>query len=163
MEFIGCFLNKNGYTLRSGHADGSDIGFENGAGDNKEIYLPWKRFNNSTSNLFNPLEKAFQISGELHPEWGCLKYSSQKLHARNAHQVLGLDLNSPSYFVICYTKSGLDIGGTAQALRIARKFNVPIFNLGFHEVEIIETKNCISLFQQFLPNFLDNNFKKVAV
>lgn len=156
MEIVGKYLNNYGYTLRSGGAMGSDISFENGAGENKEIFIPWKGFNNSNSTLFNTLDEAFEISSKYHPRWDFLKHSVKKLHARNVHQVLGVDLKSPSTFLCCYTKCGKDVGGTAQALRIARDFNIPIFNFGSYEKEIFETKKCLEL-KNFLQN-LDNYF-----
>ena len=50
--------------------------------------------------------------------------------ARNSYQVLGYDLNTPSSFIVCYTKNGKLTGGTAQALKIAKDYNIPIFNFG---------------------------------
>ncbi len=58
---------------------------------------------------------------------------SKKLHARNCFQILGYDLNSPSEFIICWTKSGKLVGGTAQGLRIAIKYNIKIYNLAIEE------------------------------
>jgi predicted Rossmann fold nucleotide-binding protein DprA/Smf involved in DNA uptake len=40
---LGMLLGKAGYTLRSGHAPGADISFENGCDQvkgKKEIYIP---------------------------------------------------------------------------------------------------------------------------
>lgn len=48
---------------------------------------------------------------------------------RNVCQILGADLHTPVQMVICWTKGGKLVGGTAQALRIARANNIPIFNL----------------------------------
>jgi hypothetical protein len=53
--------------------------------------------------------------------------------ARNAMQVLGPDLKTPSKFVICWTLEGKEIGGTSQAIRIAKDFSIPIYNLGKEE------------------------------
>jgi hypothetical protein len=50
--------------------------------------------------------------------------------ARNAMQISGRDCKSPTNVVICWTKGGKDIGGTSQAIRIARAFNIPVLNLG---------------------------------
>lgn len=40
------------FILRSGGADGADSAFESGCSGLKEIYLPWKNFNNNTSSLY---------------------------------------------------------------------------------------------------------------
>jgi hypothetical protein len=49
--------------------------------------------------------------------------------ARNAYQVLSTTLEDPVDFVICWTKGGKLVGGTAQAMKIAMDFGVPIYNL----------------------------------
>lgn len=127
------YLAKSGFILRSGGAEGADKAFEIGCDKvygKKEIYVPWKGFNGSTSNLVVSDKKAFDIAKEFHPTWGVLSQGARKLQARNCHQVLGKDLNSPSAFIICWTKNGSGQGGTGQALRIARYYNIPIFDCG---------------------------------
>jgi hypothetical protein len=119
-----------GYVLRSGGADGMDTAFEQGCDvfkGPKEIYLPWKMFNNNTSNIYTIMPEAFVMAREIHPNWEALSSGGQKLHARNMHQVLGRDLNTPSRFVVCYTEP--EKGGTSQALRLADKYGIPIINI----------------------------------
>lgn len=65
----------------------------------------------------------------------CLKFmlfiqGARKLQARNSHQVLGLDLETPSEFIVCWTKNGKSSGGTGQAIRIALDYGIPIFDAG---------------------------------
>jgi hypothetical protein len=43
--------------------------------------------------------------------------------------VLGADLASPSRFVIAWTEDGEAVGGTGQAIRIARAHDIPVLNL----------------------------------
>ena len=118
-------LSEKGYTLRSGGADGADSFFEMGA-KKKEIYLPWKNFNNNPSPLFELSDEAFEIAEQFHPAWEKLSKGARNLHARNTYQVLGKDLHTPSDFIICWSKG---TGGTEQSLRIARHYNIPIYNL----------------------------------
>ena len=47
---------------------------------------------------------------------------------RNVHQVLGYDLETPTDFIVCYTKDDKDQGGTGQALRIAYDRTIPIID-----------------------------------
>jgi hypothetical protein len=125
---IGKYLGEQGYILRSGGAGGADSAFENGCDlvkGTKEIYLPWPNFNDNISNLIVKDPKAFDIAKQFHGGWDNLKQGAKKLHARNSHQVLGLDLKTKCDFVICYTPK---TGGTNQALRIAKYYNIPIFN-----------------------------------
>mgnify|MGYP000949113090 CR=1 FL=1 len=132
-EKIGSYLAKNDFILRSGHAGGADQAFERGcdkANGKKEIYLPWRNFEDSNSNLIVQEGKAYEIAEKFHPYWHNLKQGAKKLQARNSHQVLGKDLNTPSNFIICWTKNGKGSGGTGQALRIAKHYNIPIFDAG---------------------------------
>lgn len=136
MQLIALDLSAAGYTLRSGGADGADLAFEDGA-SKKEIFLPWKGFNNNTSLLYDIPVKAFEISAQYHPRWKALTQAAKKLMARNAQQVLGKNLDNPVEFVICYTPDGCtkgeertkDTGGTGQAISIASSVNIPVYNL----------------------------------
>lgn len=135
--------------IRSGAASGCDSDFEDFA-ISKEIFLPWKGFNNNDSQLYlenmNPLivEDAKQLIKVVHPAYNKLSGAALKLHIRNAFQVLGKDLTSPSSMVICYTPNGEVVGGTATAIRIARLFDVPVYNLGSIEdiLRLIEMELC---------------------
>ena len=138
-------LATKGYTLRSGGAAGADSAFEAGcdrANGKKEIFLPWKGFNQNASPFFLDFHlqspqatKAVAIATQFHPlKQGLLsaKPAVLKLMARNSQQVLGHNVctTSKSSFVICWTPNGELTGGTRQALVIAQYYSVPIFNLG---------------------------------
>ena len=133
---ISIKLAEMGLILRSGAAPGADIHFEMGCdyfGGKKEIYLPWREFNNSKSNLIVSDPKAFEIAKQYHPYWFNLKQGAKKLQARNSHQVLGEDLKTPSSFIVCYTKEGNGEGGTGQAIRIAKDYNIKVFDAGCYD------------------------------
>lgn len=117
------------YTLRSGGADGADLAFEKKAAK-KEIFLPWKGFNGNSSPLYNIPRGAFDIAEKFHPRWKYLREPVKKLMARNSMQVLGGDLQTNSSFLVCWTENGEIIGGTAQAIRIANAYGVPVYNFG---------------------------------
>lgn len=134
-------------TLRSGGADGADTAFEMGA-INKEIFLPWKGFNNNNSELYNILPKAFEIAENIHPAWHKCSQGARKLHARNIHQILGRDLKTFSRFVICYTPNGSSSGGTGQAIRLAKQLNIPIFDFGLYDSRAVRSNKLV----QFIDN-----------
>jgi len=147
--------------LRSGHAPGADISFERGAdkaNGKKEIFLPWRNFEGSDSNLIVSDERTFEIAKRFHPYWHNLKQGAQKLQARNGHQLLGWDLNTPSKFVICWTEKGKGKGGTGQGLRIAMEYKIPIFDAGrFDSIE-----NVRLMLKEFLIEYSyleEDNFK----
>lgn len=140
MTRFGNLAAKLGWTLRSGAAHGADAAFENGCDfykGNKEIFLPWKGFNNNNSNLIAPSEEAHKLASEIHPRYDYLSRGAKLLVARNMHQVLGFDLNTPVEFVICWTPDGCEshetycdtTGGTGTAIALASTRNIPIFNI----------------------------------
>lgn len=142
-EKVGEFLAEKEYILRSGHAQGADQAFERGCDrvrGQKEIYLPWNGFEGSNSNLVLEDNMAFNIGEKFHPYWSKLSAGAKKLQARNSHQVLGKDLNTPSSFILCWTKNGKGQGGTGQAIRIGKHYNIPIFDAGKYK-DIEELKN----------------------
>jgi len=48
--------------------------------------------------------------------------------------LFGKDLNTPVEFIVCWTKSGKVTGGTGQALRIAKYYDIKVYNMGlFYE------------------------------
>ena len=71
-----------------------------------------------------------RIASEVHPAWDKCNEWARGMHSRNCHQILGYDLQSPVDAVICWTPNGNIQGGTSTAIRIALKYNIPVFNLG---------------------------------
>ncbi|AGR47938.1 DNA recombination-mediator protein A [Sinorhizobium phage phiM7] len=125
------------HTCRSGGAGGADSACETGAGDHKQIFLPYDGFNGRHVDdvyffkLTGEIEKqARKMAEYYHPAWSRCSFAARRFHTRNVPQVLGPDLKTPVEFVLCYTERGLMKGGTAQALRIAKDHDIPIFNLG---------------------------------
>ena len=148
---VAMTLAQQGYTLRSGHAQGADSAFERGcniAAGKKEIYLPWYNFEASNSDLVVKNKEAFEIAEKYHPYWFNLSEGAKKLQARNSHQVLGKDLKTPSDFVLCWTKNGSGSGGTGQAIRIAKDYNIPVFDAGKHK----DIKVCENELNEFLKS-----------
>lgn len=153
MAKLSKVLTYNGYTLRSGNAHGADQAFAKGVLDNKaQIWLPWKGFNDDFQKLYPDHEyrlvsdrcpegesdmEAWDSVKQFHPYYddmessGHIKFKTfMDFMTRNYRQVRGY--NEPdSEFVICWTPNGEDVGGTAQAIRVARHYNIPVYNM-FH-------------------------------
>jgi len=134
MTDLGRVLSEQGWIGRSGHANGADLAFEAGFAGNFEIYLPWKNFNADhpllgNSFIFDGAPAALQIAESLHPAWDKCSYGVKKLHGRNIYQVLGKNLDEPSTALICWTPGGKTVGGTATAINLAGRYNIPVFNL----------------------------------
>jgi len=146
MHGIAGVLKGMGYVLRSGHADGADLAFEHGSAGQNQIWLPWQGFNYDSPQAQGLVHTghyflrdnwmADKIAAANHPAWGKCSDAARKLHTRNVYQVLGPGLgvvqhDTMSKFIVCWTKDGKASGGTGQALRIAAKYEIPVFNL-FH-------------------------------
>ena len=97
------------------------------------MFLPWRGFNGNNSSLYTVSERAMSIASSFNPAWNTLADSAKKCQARYAHVIMGEDLKKPSVCVICYTGGGKQKGGTGQALKIAQKFKVPVFDIGVFE------------------------------
>lgn len=155
MRRVGQSLAQQGWTLRSGAAQGADSAFEDGCrlveGARMEIYLPWKGFSGRESgngNFLVPADIRPLAEAEAewaHPSWRYLKHGAKMLHTRNACQVLGMDLDSPAKFVLCWTAGGTGKGGTGLAIRLAKRHNIPVFDLA-HEASLLRVAQAFGPF-----------------
>jgi hypothetical protein len=150
MSLLANKLESEGWILRSGGAEGSDSAFLSGLRNpraNAEIYLPSRKFNNQIAGsqphfinyqTLRAAADARRMVPIYHAYAASLKPFTYDLMARNAMQVLGSDLQTPSRMVVAYTpdaatgwdprydpmdrqnrRQNPDSGGTGQALRIA--------------------------------------------
>lgn len=136
MTLLAQELVKRGWMLRSGGSPGADTAFEKGcdlAGGRKEIYLPWRGFNQSESPLFATPSEAMTIALRVHPDLRKRSWRVRKLRTRNVCQLLGRSLNEPSDVVIAWTKGGVPSGGSATVLQLAQHHRIPSFNIGLPE------------------------------
>ena len=78
-----------------------------------------------------------RIASEVHPAWDRCNEWARGMHSRNCHQILGYDLQSPVDAVICWTPDGKIVGGTATALKLSMKYDIPVFNLGVPDKESV--------------------------
>lgn len=129
MKLAGAMLAIQGYTLRSGMAprsvpyvpgtDSADLAFEAGCDS-----VSGAKVIRCTSMW----EPALTHAAAFHPNWQACNEHARSLHARNSLIMLGDTLDTPVAFVACYTDGGGVVGGTGQALRIARHLSIPVFN-----------------------------------
>lgn len=143
MTKIGKWCLENNITVRSGHADGADWAFEEGAQERCIAYLPWDWFNKELVSKAKKVtvprnEKYDAITAKFHPNPNALSAYGKLLMNRNACQVLGLNLDKLTNYVICWTKDGQASGGTGQALRIAKAYNVPVLNMYFEHLNTLD-------------------------
>ena len=91
-----------------------------------------------------------RIASEVHPAWDRCNEWARGMHSRNCHQILGYDLQSPVDAVICWTPNGKIQGGTATALKLSMKYNIPVFNLG-----VSDKKSVLNDIKNFLESRKD--------
>lgn len=138
MTSLASTLETLGYILRSGGAKGADSAFAVGVKHrvNRDIFLPWRGFNgvpDAECASYEVCVDAKHIARQHHPRWDSLPEAAQKLIARNTYQVLGKTLDSPVDFVIGWTQEGTGKGGTGQAYRIAKRMDIPVYDLALPE------------------------------
>lgn len=160
MMRYACAMAFKGGKVRSGHADGSDLAFETGAkiaydmmvklfgfepgayGRVLEIHLPWSGFNGQQKNekvgyFHTNHPEAMAMAARFHPAWENLGRGPRGMMSRNSNQVMGLDMATPSRFIVCETPDGAydstmtssKTGGTGQAIRVADAHGIKIYNL----------------------------------
>lgn len=134
MKKIGQYCRTHKIVVNSGHADGADWAFEQGAQECCTAYLPWKGFNvhlRSRAKLivYSPTVEAEKSVVFYHPYPRSLSRPVQLIMARNWAQVMGVDDKSPVDAVVCWTRDGKEEGGTSQAMRIAKHKGIPIYNM----------------------------------
>jgi len=116
------------YTLRSGGATGADAAFEKGCDSvngEKRIIKSYEASN-----------EAIEMARTLHPAWEYCTDSARKLLGRNCQIILGLRLDEPVDFVLCWMEPGITSGGTLLAVNCARKHNIPVFNFAEHGADV---------------------------
>lgn len=143
MTKIGEWIKENRFTCRSGHASGADWAFEQGAQERCICYLPSQNFNNSfTSKSYKIVpktdERFDEITNRFHPNPFAIRGYVRQLMNRNICQVLGLNLDKHTDFIVCWTRDGKDTGGTGQAIRIAIHYKIPILNMFYEEFNTSE-------------------------
>lgn len=151
MQDMAYYLVYQGWTLRSGKADGADMSFLKGVvrsvinknykGDIdklSETYIPWVGFN-KVNDIYDQWDiipsdigRCSEIAKQIHPAWDKCSRGAKLLHSRNVCQILGDTLDKPSKFVLYYAQedSKGDVkGGTATAVNLARDYDIPTINM----------------------------------
>ena len=147
MKNLGACLSENGYILRSGNARGADKWFSDGCdkvNGNSEIFLPFKDFGGGHKhsiliNNKNLLREATEIMKSIKPKSYTWNSKNTPYHRRNVFQILGVNLNTPVDFVICYTNTGSETeydvinrhetSGTSMAIVLADRLDIPVINM----------------------------------
>ena len=135
MTTMAAWLARRGWHLHSGGAAGADSAFAAGAPPGRRtVFLPWPAYRDCTGpdcRTLSPerMRTCLAIAADLHPAWHRCSPAARKLHARNV-SILAADTDAPVDAVACWTRDGLPSGGTGIGIRIARRYGIPVLNLG---------------------------------
>lgn len=134
LVIIARYVNALGYIGRSGDAIGSDQALKVSGCPKAIHYLPNARYSggqyiDATTLPMWPVANA--LIANVHPAWHRCNEYARLLHTRNAFEVLGDDLVTPSEFMILYAKPLKNAvkGGTNTAYQLARRWEIPTFNV----------------------------------
>lgn len=138
-----CELGMDGIAQKA-YSKAVDLGYANET--QFEVYVA-DQYNIKKSNLPRKhlaivrnkslISETERIASEVHPAWDKCNEWARGMHSRNCHQILGYDLKSPVDAVICWTPNGKIQGGTSTSIRIAMKHNIPVFNLGRFDKDVV--------------------------
>lgn len=145
MRKIAEWCTGKGIVVRSGKAGGADAAAIYGCMDaytrgfgtvRPEMYVPWAGFgsedmtNSFDINTGSCLEASL-IAQKIHPAWTRCSDGAKKLHTRNVHQILGVNLDTPSDVVLywCTEVAGAPTGGTATAVNLAKAYGCTCINM----------------------------------
>ena len=135
MTQIARALDRLGWKLYTGGADGADSAFMSGS-TNMRVFLPWKGFRGLESPYVHDFSTPRGMQAEAavesyHPNPKALDIPARMLMARNTYQITGWNHTAEELvdLVLCWTPGAKLSGGTAQAMRIAADLNVPVVNL----------------------------------
>lgn len=135
-------LDSLGYTARTGSMKGLDICVEE-LTSNVELQLPWKNFNDKESkNTFSSPE-ILALAKSFQPGFDELSLPIKGFLAKNVRVLLGSKGISRAIFLLCHSEDGVDsarhvssrTASVGHAIKIADKFNIPVFNLKNPNVE----------------------------
>ena len=140
MKDMATNLAGRGWHLRTGGAKGADDAFARAApAERRTVYLPWRGYNGWSETERRALTaqelRSLRAAAEPHhPAWQRCPARVRDLHARNVAILVGVNLREPVHAMVCWTEGGRVEGGTGMAMRLAKHYRIPIFNLARMDV-----------------------------
>ena len=145
-ESLAAALAAGGWHLRTGGASGADEAFMLGApGSARTVIVPWPKFQNRAGPdvVALPADRYGDLAAAAaahHEGWHACRQAVRNLHARNAAVVLGMELDDPVAAVVCWTPGGRPVGGTGQAIRMAKASGIPVCNAAVEPIARIRRR-----------------------
>ena len=109
-----------------------------------ELFLPWPGYEGESiakgNVVYTPCRKAYDIAAKYQRAWVICSPGMKALHASNVQIILGAKLGQPVAFVICWTKRGKAVGGTAMGIRVAQAYGIEVRNLALEVRECMQAE-----------------------
>lgn len=129
-------LDDMGFTLRTNGGLVVGTTFEN-ASTRKEIYLPWKKFNDKVGYMHKVSPAAIELAIRFFSKLADMKDYMKNIVGSNSHMMLGENLRDPVKFLVVWTPDGVEdgtkvtakTGYTSNCIKIATASKIPVFNL----------------------------------
>lgn len=131
-------LDKSGFIMRVSALDETIDNHVRDMTENKELYLPWRGFNNiEQGNTYtSPETKA--IAKLFQPGYDGLSNAIQMIVAKNVRLALGNDNKSPANFILVWSEDGAETlatktsatGNVGHLIAVASAAHIPVYNLG---------------------------------
>lgn len=134
---IAEILNNHEYTVRHDGLSPIAKTFEGIFSTRKELYLPWKNFNEQNSSFSYSTTQSMDIVKKFFPAFDKIKDSAKAFLSRGVRMILGQNLKSNTSLVIVWTEDGVEdsLHKTAQTgfsgfpMGIAFSMYIPVINL----------------------------------
>ena len=134
---LGHYLSEREFTLRTGGGKTEvEEAFEDTT-ENKELFLPWKKFNDKESKICHYDQSVADIAKRLQPGYEGLEFWRQSFFNRTVGLMLGKNGKSPVRLLICWSQDGVEhakdrtssTGFIGIAISAAGLLRIPVFNL----------------------------------
>lgn len=139
---LGEAFSELGYKARSGGALGMDTYWL--CQYDPELATVYRHDDRSydartvNTTRLGAFDEAIDIINRIVPHIAYMDATARLLHYRNAFQVLGDDLRSPSDYLLYWSplKNGVPVGGTKTAVLLAKRVGIPVLHLEHDRMEI---------------------------
>lgn len=134
LQAIGAWLVKEGWTINTGNALGSDQLFAMGGNSvnptQVHLFLPWASYESNAVVVGNKISLVTAATDQMvatarahHPVFDKLSQGAQKLMIRNVQIIDGVR------FVMALPSAKIGGGGTGQGMRVAATMGIKVFDL----------------------------------
>lgn len=139
MRQVAKALDYSGYVLRTCASHGPGLiayGASQEATGLGQRWVPWLGFDGHFESIHLPDREHFRLAQALRNDWHILPNATQAMKACNVAELLGVGLDQPSRFLLCYSACAAQSpqeltrhsGATGELIRLADYLEIPVVN-----------------------------------